>query len=412
MIYYQYIVTGILAFIFVNFLLNMLVFKNIRSFKLSREIQQSPPLVSILVPARNEETNIKKLLISLIKQDYKNIEILVLDDNSIDATAAIVKQMESKDPRIKLIRGEKLKDGWLGKSWACQQLAAHARGQYLIFTDADTLHFPDTVSCAMATMINNGIDGMSAYPRQIMVSFTERMLVSFIGLGLFTMIPLILIKKTKTKLFSTAIGQFFMFKKDVYFKFGGHESVKAEILEDIHISKRIKAAGFSFMVFDASSNVFCRMYKNFRETFSGFSKFIFAAFDYNGLTEAAAIIFYSILFLVPFAMLPISIIFGWSKILLILNMVQILIVFAIKAILALRFKERIIDILLTPVSVCFIITVAVNSYIQARFKRGVYWKGRIYDVNTPEKITLVDDECYWHEADGEFDKTRRIKPGV
>jgi Glycosyltransferases, probably involved in cell wall biogenesis len=403
MIYYQYIVTGLIAFILINFIINMIFFKNIKNYKLPASFKDTPPLISILIPARNEESNINKLLVSLIKQDYKNLEILVLDDNSIDSTAAVVKRMALKDPRIKLIDGAKLEGGWLGKSWACHQLAYQASGQYFIFTDADTLHFPDTVSKALATLAQNNLDGLSAYPRQIMVTFTERMLVSFIGMGLFTMLPLVLVKKTKGKFFSTGIGQFFMFKKEAYFKSGGHESVKAEILEDIHLSKRIKAAGFSYMVFDGSSNVFCRMYKGFRETVSGFSKFIFAAFDYNGFMEAIAISFYSILFLVPFILLPISLIFEWSKILVILNIIQILLVFTIKIIISIRFKERILDIFLTPVSLCFIIGIAVNSYIQARFREGVYWKGRIYDVNTPEKISLVSDDCYEQQVSEELD---------
>ena len=226
---------------------------------------------------------------------------------------------------------------------------------------------------------------------------------------LFTMLPLVLVKKTKGKFFSTGIGQFFMFKKEAYFKSGGHESVKAEILEDVHLSKRIKAAGFSYMVFDGSSNVFCRMYKGFRETVSGFSKFIFAAFDYNGFMEAIAISFYSMLFLVPFILLPISLIFEWSKILVTLNIIQVLLVFTIKIIISLKFKERILDIFLTPVSLCFIIAIAINSYIQARFREGVYWKGRTYDVNTPEKISLVSDDCYEQQAYEELDGSKDIK---
>ena len=258
-------------------------------------------------------------------------------------------------------------------------------------------------------MAQNDLDGLSAYPRQIMVTFTERMLVSFIGMGLFTMLPLVLVKKTKGKFFSTGIGQFFMFKKEAYFKSGGHKSVKAEILEDVHLSKRIKAAGFSYMVFDGSSNVFCRMYKGFRETVSGFSKFIFAAFDYNGFMEAIAISFYSMLFLVPFILLPISLIFEWSKSLVILNIVQILLVFTIKVIISFKFKERILDIFLTPISLCFIIAIAINSYIQARFREGVYWKGRTYDVNTPEKISLVSDDCYEQQEFEEFDGSKEIE---
>ncbi|MHB1334772.1 MAG: hypothetical protein ACYCXQ_02275 [Candidatus Humimicrobiaceae bacterium] len=160
------------------------------------------------------------------------------------------------------------------------------------------------------------------------------------------------------------------------------------------------------MVFDGSSNIFCRMYKNFSEAVSGFSKFILAAFDYNGFSESIAILFYSILFLAPFILLPISFIFEWSKILVVLNIIQILLVFTIKIIISLRFKERILDIFLTPVSICYIIAAAINSYIQARFRKGVYWKGRTYDVKTPEKISLVGDDYYEQQVFEEFNDTK------
>jgi hypothetical protein len=110
--------------------------------------------------------------------------------------------------------------------------------------------------------------------------------------------------------------------------------------------------------------------------------------------ETIAISFYSILFLVPFILLPISFIFELSKIMVILAISQVLLIFTIKIIISIRFKERILDIFLTPVSLCFIIAIALNSYVQARFKKGVYWKGRIYNVNTPEKISLVSDNYY------------------
>src|SRR4030042_2948427 len=98
MVYYQYIVAGLIAFILINFIINMIFFKNIKNFILPASFKDTPPLISILIPARNEESNINKLLVSLIKQDYKNLEILVLDDNSIDETAAVVKRMALKDP--------------------------------------------------------------------------------------------------------------------------------------------------------------------------------------------------------------------------------------------------------------------------------------------------------------------------
>ena len=171
----------------------------------------------------------------------------------------------------------------------------------------------------------------------------------------------------------------------------------------MHLQK-IKAAGFKYMVL-MEGNIFCRMYKNFKDTITGFSKFIFAAFDYNGLMEAIAVAFYSALFLSPFILLPIAVLFEWSKTFCCLLCCIYFLYLSLRLCFPLDLRSVCL-IFLTPISVCFIIAVAINSYIQARFKKGVYWKGRIYDVNTPEKVSLVNDDYYEDELPEEADIER------
>ncbi len=394
MLIYQYIITGILALILINFLINIILFKNIKKFSIPEEIRKSPPLISILIPARNEEKNIRRCVLSFMKQDYKNLEIIVLDDNSNDDTSEIVRELMQKDPRVKIINGLPLKKGWLGKCWACHQLSKAASGRYYIFTDADTLHYRDTVTKTLAALLANKLDGISVYPKQITVTFHERMTVPFIIFAIISFFPVSLIERTKGPLFSTGIGQFFMFSRQAYEKMGGHESVKSEILEDIHISKQIKKAGYKYMIFDGSENIYCRMYTNLGEVMSGFSKFIYAAFDYNVFKEAAAFIVFSIFFLFPFIFLPLGIIvFEWSGHILTHIIIQIFIILFIKIVLALRFKIRILDSLLMPVSVCYMLVIAVRSYLAAKVGKGVYWKGRTYSIDSGEEdeIELVED---------------------
>lgn len=397
MIYYQYIITAILAFILINFIINMIFFKNIRKFSLPEYILKNPPLVSVLIPARNEAENIHRCLSSLSKQDYPNLEIIVLNDNSTDRTSEVVQKFAVKDSRISLVNGAPLKKGWLGKSFACHQLAKQAKGDYFVFTDADTLHFGSTISKAFAALINNKLDALSIYPNQITVTFHERMTVPFINFAILSFMPLVLVKKAKSEFFSTGIGQFFLFKREVYEKFGGHESVKGEILEDVHISKQVKKFGYKIMVFDGSNNIFCRMYHNFDEVIKGFSKFIFAAFDYNGFMEMIAMSFFSIIFMVPFLLLPMGVfIFSWSGRVITFSIIQICIILVIKIILSMRFRNRILDVLLTPVSVAYMVLIAGNSYFQARLGKGIYWKGRTYSVEDEDELGLVDDAFKKH----------------
>jgi Glycosyltransferases, probably involved in cell wall biogenesis len=390
-LYYQYFILFALALITINFIINNILFKNINNFKLPREVLVSPPLVSVLIPARNEESNIRRILNSMIKQDYPNLEILVLDDNSTDATVQIVEKIMEKDSRIRLIKGASLPAGWKGKCFACHQLSKIAKGSYFVFTDADTLHYPNSISGSLAALLKNNLDVTSIYPRQIAVTFSERMTVRFINLAILSFMPLILVKHTKGPFFSTAIGQFLLFKREAYEKTGGFESVKDEILEDINISKQVKRCGLKIMVYDGSDSIFCRMFTNLADVVKGFTRFIYAAFDCNFLMEFIAVFFISLMFMVPFILLPLGIfIFDWPAKTISLNIIQIFLIFTIKFILAIRFKERILDVFFTPISVAYIVLAAINSYLQSRFGKGVNWKDRVYNAHGAKDLDTVE----------------------
>lgn len=388
---YQYTITIILTLLLINFIINNILFKNISNYKLPENLIKSPPLVSILIPARNEEFNIKRCINSLLKQDYPDIEILVLDDNSSDNTALIVKKIWEKDNRVKLITGKPLEEGWLGKSYACWQLSKYARGEYLVFTDADTLHFKNSISSLIGCLVKNRLDALSAIPRQIMVSLHERMMYIWVHFAILIFLPMILIKKSKNPLFSTANGQCLLFKKEVYKAIGGHKSIRAKILEDIHISKQVKRCGYKFMVFDGSKNINCRMYRNFDQIISGFSKFIFAAFDYHILTLAVAISIIFALFLFPFILLPPGLlIFKWPPVVIDLIIIQIFIILIMRAIMAIRLKGRVIDAFLHPLSMIYMIFICANSVLQTKCGEGVPWKDRRYDVSKRDYLNVID----------------------
>ncbi len=392
---HQYVILAILIAILANFVVNNIIYKDTKNYKLPKNIIDSPPLVSVLIPARDEEKNIYRCLRSLAKQDYPNIEILVLDDNSKDKTANIVEEFASKDRKVKLIRGKPLKTGWLGKSYACHQLSENANGDYFLFVDADTLHFPDSISSALASLTCNGLDAISVFPKQITVTIHERMMVPCANFIILSFLPLILIKKTRYPLFCTAIGQFMLFKRSVYEEIGGHKSVKGEILDDVHISKQVKRCGYRFMIFDGRSNIYCRMYRSLKEVIRGYTRAIFAAFDYNILIQSIVIVLVFFIFLLPFILLPLGIlIFDWSGLIISTIVLQIIIILAFKVVLAIRFKSRILEIFLHPLSMIYLILISINSIIQTKFGPGIIWKGRIYKVNTDgeEELELIKEK--------------------
>jgi chlorobactene glucosyltransferase len=390
---YQYIITSLSVLFLINFIINNILYKNTANYSLPGSFKKSPPLVSILIPARNEADNIRKCVRSLLKQDYPNTEIIVLNDNSSDDTALIVEKLAAGNSNLKLINGKPLKPGWLGKCYACYQLAKYAKGEYLVFTDADTFHLKNSVSSAIGCMASNKLDVLSAIPRQIMVGLHERMVVSWTHFGILSLLPLIMVKKSKNPLFATANGQFLLFKKKVYEKIGGHKSIKAKVLEDIHMAKQVKRCGYRIMLFDGSTNIYCRMYRNFKDLLRGFSKFMYAAFDFKIFTMTFVVLFITATFLGPFILLPLGIlVFDWSGTLIGLLIIQIFSVLVMRAILAIRLKSRAIDVLLHPLSTAYILLICINSVLQTKFGEGVNWKDRRYDVSSGDYLELIDDE--------------------
>ena len=340
LLYYQYVVLFVLCLMLVNLVINNFVFKNIENYSLTSQVLKNPPLISILIPARNEAENISRCLKSLLKQDYPNLEIIVLNDNSNDGTSKVVKVIAEKDNRVRLVEGAPLEDGWTGKNFASHQLAKYAKGEYFIFTDADTLHFPKTVSSALGALITTEVDALSIYPRQIMVTFAERMAVPIINIALQCFIPFILIKKSKSPLFSTALGQFMMFKREAYEKIGGYESIKGHLVDDIQISKRVKKSGYKFMIFDGRNTIYCRMYKNLKGVIIGLAKSIYPAFNGNILALFSFTGLLTATLLIPFTLLPLgAFLFDWPVAIIRLIIIQIFIVLAMKTIFAIRYKQ-------------------------------------------------------------------------
>jgi len=392
-LYYQYTITALLALILLNFIINNIVYKNVSKFILPLQMLKKGPLVSVLIPARNEEKNIGRCLRSLSKQDYQNLEILVLDDNSSDGTGRVVEKLSKKDTRIRLIRGHSLGRGWKGKTYACHQLSGEATGEYYVFTDADTLHFPNSISSSLGAMISARLDALSVFPKQIMVSIHERMIVIFINLAVLALMPLGMIRKTRSSRICIANGQFMLFKRSVYKSIGGHRSIKNDIVEDVAISKQVKKHGYRFMVFDGRKTIYCRMYDGFINVVRGFSKFIFAAMNYSIIKLGVVVSFIMLLFLLPVFFIPLGLyVFDWPLLVNILILSQISIILLIRIAMTFRFKSRFSDIFLHPLSMLYIAVLSINSVYQAKLGRGIFWKDRFYGIDGDEDLNKQEAE--------------------
>jgi chlorobactene glucosyltransferase len=257
------------------------------------------PSVSILVPARNEEKCIEGCIQSLVELDYPAFEVIALDDQSSDGTLSILEHIAIDQPRLKVLKGTPTPEGMSGKNWACAQLADQSQGDLLLFTDADTLFIPDSLRVIVTNMLNQQADLLTGFPRQHVETWGERLLVPFFSWAVLCFIPLWLAYRLRVPLLSSAVGQMLIFRRDAYERIGGHAKLGTVIVEDLALARRIKAAGLCWRVMRVTDLISCRMYQGSREAFDGFTKNLFAFFDFHLLVFLFVFIWLAMLFLEP-----------------------------------------------------------------------------------------------------------------
>ena len=260
------------------------------------------PLVSVLVPARNEELTIERCLSSLRNQLYKNYEIIVLNDNSIDDTLNIITRIANEDKRVRVINGQPLPSDWYGKPFALHQLSQEAQGEILIFTDADTIHNPSSIAWAVTNMIELKADMVSGYIGQVFRSFGEIVTVPLMFFLTGFVIPLFLNRRfTRVSQFSAAIGQFIAIKHDVFKAIGGCEIFKKKTSEDVYMARYVKKMGYSTRFLNLCEHVKCRMYKGYRNAVEGIGKNIF---DFMGKKTIVLLLMFIAVFFFLFMPFP------------------------------------------------------------------------------------------------------------
>ena len=273
----------IMSFIFFQVVVLIIVLSNI--VLLHRLRRQNEPMnypsVSILVPARDEEKRISKCIRSLLGQDYPNYEVIVLDDESSDDTANILQRIGIDYPRLKVLAGTSPPEGFTGKNWACAQLVQHAQGELLLFTDADTIFQPQALKEIVRAMLGEQADLITGYPRQLMESWGEHLLIPFFLWAVLCFTPLWLAYRLRIPSLSTAVGQMMLFRLAAYHRIGGHAALGDVIVEDIALAKNINRAGLRWRVVNITDLISCRMYLGSQEAFNGFAKNLFATFDFR-----------------------------------------------------------------------------------------------------------------------------------
>jgi chlorobactene glucosyltransferase len=182
---------------------------------------------------------------------------------------------------VRVLQGEPLPLGWLGKHWACHQLAQAAAGELLLFVDADTRHAPQALAHAVAALQAEQADLISVFPRQEVGSWLERLVVPIMQWSLSSFLPLDLAYRARRPQLAAASGQFMLFRRGAYELVGGHAAVRQNVVDDMALTRALGVRGLRWRLLDGDPYVRCRMYRSFRQVYDGFSKNLFALFGYN-----------------------------------------------------------------------------------------------------------------------------------
>lgn len=331
------------------------------------------PKVSILIPARNEKERIESCLKTLLALDYPHYEAIVLDDRSIDGTFNLVQRYAQRNARLKVLRGEELPKGWLGKPWACHQLAQKAKGEWLFFIDADTWHLPETLKRTVQMAETTDADALSLLTRQVTQSPLEKLVIPVMAFHLLSFFPArwALNAQSIWSRFAGVSGQFIFIKRKVYKAFGGHRTVKNEIVEDLNFGKNLVQKGYRVVLGDGSDFSLCRMYRNGREVWDGFSKNFYPALRFSQVYFWNSIAILLIVGVLPF----VTLIFGPRSPVFIPALVLCCVLWLVRGYQALQYGMSRVSVIFHPLGCLVFILIGLNSLRWFLTGKG-HWKGR------------------------------------
>ena len=264
--------------------------------------------VSVCIPARNEERNIREVVESLLAQDHAAVEVLVYDDQSTDGTGRIVAELAARDARVRVVPSTPLPAGWNGKQHACWRMSREATGAWMLFTDADVRFSRDCISRTLATAKQMNAPLLSGFPRQIVATLAEKLTVPMIFFILLGYLPFARMRTRLDPSASAGCGQFLFVRRDAYDAGGGHEGFKASMHDGIRLPRAVRKAGFRSDLFDCTDLCECRMYFGWASAWRGFAKNA-----YEGLGNPFLLVFVTAVHALT-ALLPVAVLVAWSSV--------------------------------------------------------------------------------------------------
>ena len=334
-------------------------FFQIRTPKAMSELQDS---VSVMVPMRNEAENVEGIVATLSAQ-AGSFHYYLLDDNSEDSTYELLKRFTADDSRFTVIKGAPLADGWIGKTWALQQLFEASKEEVLVSIDADVRLSNDAINKAVTLMHGARLDFVSPYPRQIALTFAERLVQPLLQWSWLTTVPLRYAESSGYTSMAVANGQFFVVRRSALHSIGGYQSVKHSVIDDVFLARELITSGSSGGVVNGSDIAETRMYASWGEIKAGYGKSLNKAFgSLTGAVFVGAFLFGSSI--APLILGLLGNPYGW------LGFAAIV---GTRILSAIKSRGSVLDSVLHPISIAALIYLITYSYL---VRKSVTWKGR------------------------------------
>lgn len=344
-----------------------MVLANLRLF-LAPEMAEGRPQVSVLIPARNEEANIAAACAAVLASEEVELELVVLDDASTDATPRILAAIA--DPRLRVAAAPALPPGWSGKQHACHVLSQQARHGLMVFVDADVRLGPDALSRMAGFMARHPGAGLaSGFPRQVVRSWSEVLLLPLIHFLLLGFLPMGLMRARPDPGFGAGCGQLFVARREAYAAAGGHAAIRASLHDGLTLPRAFRRAGRMTLLFDATGFASCRMYANAAQVWEGLCKNAT-----EGMAKPIALPVWTAV-LAGGQVLPLVLMLAspsWQAGLALAAGV------GTRLVLAARFRQPLVSALLHPLGVLALLVVQWFSLVRAWRGGRATWRGRAY----------------------------------
>lgn len=272
------------------------------------------PMLSVCIPARNEAQNIQAAVDAALQISWPRLEVIVVDDRSEDGTGQLARDAGAGDPRLRVIEGTEPQSGWAGKPWACARAGGEAQGELLLFIDADVTIHPDAPRALIGELEGSGLGMLSAFGTWTLVSFWERAVIPTVGWLIRGAVDLDTIND-QSRLEAFANGQLILFRRTAYEQIGGHEVVRAQILEDVRIAEAVKQSGIAIGMRVAPWLFRVRLYRSLSEIVLGYSKNLYEGMGRRPIIGFGTILFILVGTLVPFGALIVGLLgrlSGWG----------------------------------------------------------------------------------------------------